>query len=118
MPQRVTDADVKAILDTAIDTQPFIVLASLLVDTHVAPLSVDAALLTEIERWLAAHFACIRDPQVRELRADSVSMTLDVGTPGRGLAATRYGQQVAQMDPTGALELAMLPMKRATIKVD
>ena len=117
MPQRVTDADVKAILDTTVNTEPFIVAASLLIDTHLASAGLSLALLTEIERWLAAHLVCIRDPRLHEARADSVSLRFERGKPGSGLDATGYGSQVKLLDPTGILD-TVLTMKRATFNVD
>lgn len=104
---RVDDAGVKTILATSIDTTPFIQTATLMVDTYLLNAGLSADLLTEIERWLAAHFACIRDPRLRESRADTVSVVTERGQAGTGLQATSYGQQVAMLDPTGNLERGM-----------
>jgi len=117
MPLRVADADVKAILETTVDTDPFILAASLLIDRYLVPAGLPHALLTEIERWLAAHLVCIRDPRLHEARAGEVSMRLERGRAGVGLQATSYGSQVKLLDPTGLLDEAMTT-KRAYIKVD
>ena len=117
MPQRVSDADVKQILTTSVDTQPFIVAASLLIDRHLASQNLSAALLLEIERWLAAHFACVRDPRLRDVRDGDTGVQYERGKAGEGLSATSYGQQVLLLDPTGILA-QVTTTKRASIKVD
>lgn len=117
MPQRVTDPEVKAILDTSIDTTPFITLASLQIDQHLASAGLSAALLKELERWLAAHLACIRDPRFTQVRTEGDAFTYEQGKMGMGLQATRYGQQVLAMDPTGILA-DVTTTQRASFKVD
>jgi hypothetical protein len=117
MPPRVDDAGVKTILDTSLDTTPFITVAHLLVEQHLANQGVSEDLLTELERWLAAHFACIRDPRFREARTAGEGMVFELGKPGEGLAATTYGQQALLLDPTGRLAL-VTTTKRASIKVN
>ena len=49
MAARVTDADVKAIFDTAMDTTPFIPTANLIVDEELVSFGLTEARLTEIE---------------------------------------------------------------------
>ena len=117
MPQRVASRDVLDIIDTTVDPQPFIVAASLLVDRHLGNAGLDAALLTEIERYLAAHFVCLRDPRLVEGRAEGLAVRFQRGTAGAGLEATDYGRAVKYMDPTGILVGAMTG-QRASFHVD
>jgi hypothetical protein len=116
MPQRVADVDVQAILHTSISLQPFIVAASLVIDQHLLTAGLSDALLLELERWLAAHFACIRDPRLHEFRDGDTGVRYERGTQGEGLKATSYGQQVLVLDPTGILA-QVVGMRRATFEV-
>ena len=75
------------------------------------------ALLKEIERWLAAHFACIRDPLFREARTAGDQMVFERGQAGTGLSATSYGQQALLLDTSGILA-QVTTTKRASFKVD
>jgi hypothetical protein len=105
MPIRVTDDDVKEIIDlddSRTDLYPFIKAASLIIDnTCTSPLLSDE-LKKEIERWLSAHFCAIRD-----VRASSEAVgTLRVGYQYKvdlNLAQTQYGQQAMMLDFSGAL---------------
>lgn len=117
MAQRVSDVDVKAIIDTSVDTQPFIVMASLLVNRHLGSQGLDYALLRELERWLAAHFVCIRDPRYVQVKTEGDAFTYEHGKMGQGLSATSYGQQVIALDPTGILAQTTMT-QRASFKVD
>ena len=51
MPQLIADSDVKAILKTTIDTQPFIETAVVLVDVHLAGAGYTTALLRQIQTY-------------------------------------------------------------------
>lgn len=66
--------------------------------------AVDSERLTEIETWVAAHFAAAqdRDPTVDEESHESVTKSYS-GETGRGLEGTRYGQTAISLDPTGTL---------------
>ena len=114
---RISDADVKAILDTDLETTPFIAAATLMIDAYLISAGLPAVLLTEIERWLAAHLACIRDPRFREARTGGDAMVFERGQAGQGLSATSYGQQVLLLDTSGILAL-VTTTKRASIRVD
>jgi hypothetical protein len=50
-----------------------------------------------IERWLAAHLVCVRDPQLSREKIAEGDFTYD-GKTGMGLSSTRYGQQVKILD--------------------
>mgnify|MGYP001602773522 CR=1 FL=1 len=107
MAQRVDDAHVKEILATQMDTQPFIVAASLLIDRYQGIASWSVALQYELERWLAAHLASMRDPRLRDMRDGDTAVQFERGKEGTGLDATSYGQQVKVLDYTGTLARAL-----------
>jgi hypothetical protein len=114
---RVTEYDVQDILPTTIPLHPFILAATTIVDHHLGTLGLSAALLKEIERWLTAHLVCVRQPRWTEMRDGDTATVLEQGDMGKGLYATRYGAQVALLDPTGIL-VGIGVKKRAYIKVD
>jgi hypothetical protein len=111
---RVTDSEVKEIIDTTITTTPFIAAANLIVTANLADKNLGADLLKEIERWLAAHLVAIRDPRSSDLKMGT-SSTKFQGQTGLGLDHTSYGQQVKILDYTGTL--ASTGLKRASIEV-
>jgi hypothetical protein len=102
MATRVNDADVKEILDTSISTTVFIKAANLIVNEHLSGQGLSNDQLKEIERWLSAHLACVRDPRVAE-EAFGDARAKYQGITGLGLDATMYGQQVRLLDSTGRL---------------
>jgi len=104
MAPRVTDADVKTILETTIDCVPFINAAHVIVDDTLLSTGYSEERLTQIELWLAAHYACMRDPReaMLQLGQAGVGVTFE-GTTGLGLDFSRYGQQVKVMDTSGIL---------------
>lgn len=109
---RVSDSEVKSILDTTIDTTPFITTASLVVDEELDSSGLSEARLTQIELYLAAHFACLMDPRVASESVDGASNTYE-GKTGMGLDRTSYGQQVKLLDTSGAL--VSMDQKKASI---
>lgn len=115
MAARVDDAGVKEILDTTVTTTPFITAANLIVDQHLLGHGLTDALLTEIERWLAAHLACTRDPRVAKEALDGEFNVTYEGQTGLGLNRTSYGQQVKVLDPTG--RLANLERRESAFRV-
>lgn len=102
---RVTATEVKEIIDvdpSLTDLSPFITIANLLVTKYIYPEGVEADLLKEIERWLAAHFVAVRDRQ--PISQSVAGVSADFGLKlGAGLSATIYGQQAKMLDPTGKL---------------
>lgn len=103
MAVRVIDADVLAILDTDIDDlSPFITAANVLVEKLLASSGLAEAQLTEIERWLSAHFACMYDNRENEVWTDK-SRAVFEGKTDMGLDYTRYGQMAKLLDTTGTL---------------
>jgi hypothetical protein len=121
---RITVTDLRAIFSTALDDTTlgaFINVANIL--TNVIPASaanppLSDAELFEIERWLAAHFADIRDPvAIRSKVGDGEqhSFPYSVTTAwGKGLNLTVYGQQVLVLDRSSFL--ANLGIPRGTFR--
>lgn len=108
MAARVTDADVKKLIETTVSPLTiFIDQAALLVTEEIgtaAASGLSEARLTEIERWLSAHFvAASIDPQSKSEGASGISVSYE-GQQGMGLNATRYGQQAILLDTTGTLK--------------
>ena len=111
----VTDSDVKQILDTDVDTTPFINAADLIVTQYLTTSGLSTAMLTEIERWLAAHLTCMMDPRETAKAMGDARVSFEQGTLGAGLQSTRYGQQVLLLDWTGTIAGASL--RRTTFRV-
>ena len=100
---RVQTADVKKIIATElVDLSVFIQTATVQVDTIAALGTLSAAVLKEIERWLAAHYTSMRVRQDAKVTMGDSSHTYS-GKTGAGLQSTRYGQQAVLLDTTGTL---------------
>jgi hypothetical protein len=110
---RVTDAEVKTIFDTSIDTTPFITTANLIVTENLGEASLSDDRLKQIELYLSAHLACLRDPRVSQEKIGDASNTHE-GKTGMGLDRTSYGQMVRMLDSTGLL--ADSELKTASIQ--
>src|SRR3990167_7086656 len=121
---RVTVAEVEEIFDTDLtDAQitAFITVANILV-TNTCATSTSPALdtdeLKEIERWLAAHFADIRDPiglRIKMGNAEQWSFPAAVTTAwGKGLNLTPYGQMAIAIDRSG--KLAALGLRKGSFR--
>ena len=118
MATRTNSSEVKQIISTSVDPLPFIKAASIIVD-RISDRDEDGDLSTndlrEIERWVAAHLiASTRDPAVMEDRTGDTTVKYFLGTPGKGLEMTPYGQQAMLLDVTG--RLASMGKPRASIK--
>lgn len=104
----VTDAEVKAVIPTDIDTTPFIATAHLFIDENLASAELSADRLKQVELYLAAHFVAItveKGSLIRK-RVGEASETYGgfvQGLLGRGLQSTRYGQTAINMDTSGVL---------------
>lgn len=98
---RVTDSDVKSIIDTSLsDLSPYITIANQLVDEFAKDQGYSSSRLTEIERWLAAHFV-----EQYENNGGLSSATLGDASEGYltnyesiGLNTSRFGRQVIMLD--------------------
>ena len=124
MALRATVAEVKEIIETDLSDAQItasLTIANILVTAGPAA-SKSPALgsdhLKEIERWLAAHFVCIRDPvslRAKLGEAESWNFPASVTVAwGKGLNLTPYGQQAVGIDLTG--ELAKLGMRQGKYK--
>ena len=105
MPVRVADPDVKAILDTQVDTTPFIYTAHILVDMTCGDAGLSEDVLTEMETYWAAHLVTIRDPRPHQKKIGDTTLTYVEGSLGSGLQSSFYGQVVIQLS-NGALAAA------------
>lgn len=101
---RTTTAEVKAIIETDLtDLSAFLLPAGQLADqVAAADSSLAAAVLEEIECWLAAHFTAMRDQQAVKSTVGPTSFTYG-GKTGMGLEFTRFGQVAMSLDSTGTL---------------
>ena len=105
---RTNEDCVKDIIETnaSISLTPFIRAASLLVDWVADTCDVDglnsAALLAEIECWLAAHFYAHRDQQYSNKKTGDASATFQ-GTTAMNLGSTQYGQTAMMLDLSNCL---------------
>jgi hypothetical protein len=103
MVNRVTDCEIKSIIETDLATLPFAQSAHALVeDCDLAGKGLGESTLKLVELWLAAHFVAIRE---RQLQSEKMGDSADayMGEVGKGLDATTYGQQAKVLDTTGAL---------------
>jgi len=119
---RTTDAAVKQIISTDLNTMPFIMAASLFVTTYLAGSGLPEAHLAEIERWWAAHLVSIREPRTTRKRLGDTEVAYQTGVLGTGLQSTFYGQTALQLDSSGTLltmaAAAETPPKPASFDVD
>lgn len=103
---RTTAALVRGLLEDADPNDgvfdPFILSANELVTEICVPLGYTDVRLELIERWLAAHFYSILNPQVSFFSAGTVQESYDSKVDLR-LQVTRYGQQVMILDTKGGL---------------
>lgn len=109
---RVTANEVREIFDTDLEDAnlgAFINAANLMVTALLAS-SYSTAILKEIERWLAAHFAAHMDPVAEtEKMGDGqtrYALAISRSVGGLGLNNTPYGQQVKLLDYQGILSEA------------
>lgn len=106
MAARVTDADVKEIIeDISFDTSSFIDTANVIVNDQIASKISSEELLKRIELYLAAHFVALtaeRGGIVRSTFMDASESYADVYKGG--FRSTRYGQQALALDYTSTLQ--------------
>lgn len=107
MAVRVTDEQVAAITGVAVtvrDPAPFIELAYVLVDEHLADQGLSANVLCQIELFLAAHFFTLTEERgglVRSAVGESSETYADIYKGG--FKSTRFGQQAITLDTSGVL---------------
>lgn len=76
-----------------------------------------AAMLFEVQKYLAAHFAQMKE---RQTKREDVALEIDAQFMGKddfGLYATTHGQQSIAMDLTGSLADVAKGKKRAQINL-
>lgn len=85
------------------ESAAFIHTAHTMVVVYLDGYSIPTVLLTEIEKYLAAHFGTLAYPAVQR-EGLSVLRTTFATKLGLGLQNTRYGQSAIGLDPTGILK--------------
>ena len=115
---RVTAEDVYLLRPSETPAQSFIELAHLLIEQSLATAGYSEPLLTEIERWWAAHLMEAADPRAIDRRLGDTQVKYGTAPDGTGLAATRYGQQVLALDTGGYLLATTEALKPASFYVD
>jgi len=114
----VTTAEVLAIVPFVVTDasllQPFVDIADLIITEDLSTSGLSSARLTQIELYLAAHFAVVTYE-----RGGLTSQKLGEGEERYnapkatdGLSATRFGQQAVMLDTSGTLsKMASKPVK-------
>lgn len=103
---RVTASEVKAIIDTRLEDSNvdiYIESANKLLNTWFSGVSATEDMLTELERWVAAHLiATSKERQAKEEGAGGAYIKYS-GVFGTGLKATSFGQTAIEIDTTKTL---------------
>lgn len=98
--------------------QAYIDTAHVVVEANLAGSGLSEAELIEIEKYLAAHFWAVANPQAESLEAKNFGRSTRVkyrGQSGMGLDFTSFGQQVKLLDRSG--RLAALEWRKASLAV-
>lgn len=107
MATRTTPAKVREILQTEEDElviQPHVDAANVFVTQMLGSAGLSAALMAEIERWVAAHFFVAFEPLPQSENIGGASRSIQVEKlEGIGLKTSVYGQRACLLDPTGTL---------------
>lgn len=114
---RISVADLIEIFDTELteaQLSAFVNSAHYVIQANLLNSGLDNNILTEIHKYLAAHFAALRDQRLQAERVADVSYTYQ-GKTGMYLEATHYGQMALTLDTSGTL--ANLALKPATFQV-
>lgn len=102
-------------VDEDISLAPFIESANALVTEICAPVTTyTAARLELIERWLSAHFYCIREERPVLEKADVVSERAQ-SKVDLGFDVTHYGQMAMRLDTNGGLAALNEEAKTGTL---
>jgi hypothetical protein len=107
---RTNQSDVSAIishLPAGVNVVPFIEAAGMIIDRELGG-TLTPALLTTLEKFLAAHLVCLDRPSCGSDSGTGVSASYHKPPSGDGLDATPHGRMVKMLDPTGKLALAAL----------
>ncbi len=105
---RTTVLDVKNILDdtTVPDTilSAYVESANVFVTATLTGKNLSNALLTEIEKWIAAHMVTITRDRVAKEEGAGGAYIKYAGEWGMGLASTSYGQMAINLDTSNTLQ--------------
>ena len=103
---RTNVIDVRKIITTGLvddEVTAYISSATVFVDDYLGDSALSEATLTEIEKWVTAHFiASTRSRQLSEGEAGPVKASYQ-GKTGMGLYSTHYGQNAISLDSSGTL---------------
>ncbi len=115
---RVTSTEVKGLIATSFDVDPFIATASLLVEESLAGQSMTDLRLKTIELWLSAHFVAVAEERGALKRSNKGDSEEEYGIEvGTGLNMTRFGQQAISLDISGVLAGFATTLKKARFTV-
>jgi len=100
--------DLKKILDDSAlaysTLSAYIDSANVFVTATLTGQSLSTALLTEIEKWIAAHMVTITRERVAKKEGAGGAFIEYAGQWGRGLASTSYGQMAINLDTSETLQ--------------
>lgn len=100
----VSESDVLAIMDTDItasDVTPYLTTAQNFFSDRLGSENISSAMEDEITKYLAAHFASIKDRRAQRVAVGATRETY--AELGQGLMATDYGQYAVSLDPSDIL---------------
>lgn len=102
MANRVTEAEVKVIIETSLTLTPFIEAANTIINDRLLSSGLSEATLTKIELFLSAHLTTLRERQVSREKIGDAETTYE-GRVEMGLNSSLYGQTAQLLDTTGTL---------------
>lgn len=119
---RVTKSDVAPVIaiDDDLWNASFITTANVLTNRVAAKDEDDelsATDLKEIERYLAAHFYALRDPQFIYEAGLGASANYQGGQPGQGLLGTWWGANAVALDTSGYLQSVVNSQSKGAARV-
>lgn len=109
MAVRVNPTEVKEIITTRLTdarVSTFITASNLVIDNNLLNEGMSDALLTELERWLSAHFICAEDARADTEKIGPVEVKYQSSNRGFNLDSTSFGQRVKLLDTSGILASA------------
>jgi len=112
--------NVRLVLDTSLEDEAIelaILVANRIITAEFSGTTLTSAQLQDIETYLAAHFASLRDPRMRRENIAGEWSYEVLGDVGIGLRATFHGQTAILLDTTGVLGKLSDGPKRARITV-
>jgi len=99
----IVTGDIKAIADLAGDNlSVFIDMAIVYVDEYLSDVGLSDGILRLIAKNIAAHFAFLKEGQLKSETIGPTSSTFNI-TTGLGLNATTFGQQAIFLDSSKTL---------------